>query len=238
VEDQLIVSFEAGCEWTPSMLSGYTYDFDAWRWLAARTDPIGQAVDAYGHTHANKLKGYKLYQARAEKPTWQMKFEGHDSGLLTKRWDELKRIYRFSPISADVWVSYAADGEQPPTSFARELPAPDAVTHNADASLGPKAAHASLPKEGKPAVAPRYEPIKLTGDAGEVTAKGWANGRWTVEFRRVLETPARTATDHIFARTTQFSIHVFDHTERVDEASESGRLWLQFEPAEKTAANE
>ena len=28
VEDSLLLSFESGCEWTPSLLGGYQYDFD------------------------------------------------------------------------------------------------------------------------------------------------------------------------------------------------------------------
>lgn len=78
---------------------------------------------------------------------------------------------------------------------------------------------------------PQYLPIRLEGDSGEVAAKGhWADGRWTVEYQRTLITPAMTATDSIFDRTTQFSIHVFDRAERLDQASESGRILLQFEP--------
>lgn len=79
---------------------------------------------------------------------------------------------------------------------------------------------------------PQYRPVRLTGDAGEVAAKGhWVDGRWTVEFRRALVTDARTTSDSLFQRTTQFSIHIFDHAERLDEASESERLFLQFEAA-------
>ena len=45
VEDSMILSFEAYCEWTPSFLSGYSFDFYGWQWLSARSDPLGQAVD-------------------------------------------------------------------------------------------------------------------------------------------------------------------------------------------------
>jgi hypothetical protein len=34
----------------------------------------------------------------------------------------------------------------------------------------------------------------------------------------------------MFDRSTQFSVHVFDGTERLDEAGESGRIMLEFEP--------
>ena len=48
VEDSILLSFEAGCEWAPSLLQGYVYDFDGWHWLAARSDPAGQAWDIAG----------------------------------------------------------------------------------------------------------------------------------------------------------------------------------------------
>jgi hypothetical protein len=125
-------------------------------------------------------------------------------------------------------VRYQPDG-RPPPAFAERLEPPSAFADTGTGSSGWVAdAHAAIP----PASVPQYRPVKLTGDAGEVTATGrWAEGRWTVELRRTLITPARTSSDSLFTRVTQFSIHVFDHTDRVDEASESGRLWLQFEPA-------
>ena len=65
-----------------------------------------------------------------------------------------------------------------------------------------------------------------------MAAKGhWEDGRWTVELRRTLVTDADTTSDSVFQRITQFSIHIFDHVERLDEASESGRLFMKFEPA-------
>jgi hypothetical protein len=233
VEDALLVSFEAGCEWTPSLLSGYTYDFDGWHWLAARTNPLGQAVDAYGHTHTVPRPNFVKYTARATNSTWQTKFEYFDPApaLLTAPWQELERLYRFVPMSKDVWVRYGPDNERRPPPFAERIPAPKADPQVKPAS---QAAHAA---PTPPRVVPQFRPVKLTGDAGEVAAKGhWADGRWTVEYRRVLETPGRTAHDVIFSRVTQFSIHVFDHTERVDEVSESGRLWLRFKSAKGSTA--
>jgi len=78
---------------------------------------------------------------------------------------------------------------------------------------------------------PQFEAVRLEGDAGEVSAKGaWENGFWTVEFRRDLLTPADTITDWVFVRLSQFSMYVFDGVERIDQASESPRLFLQFMP--------
>ncbi|MDH3902699.1 MAG: hypothetical protein OES90_05695, partial [Xanthomonadales bacterium] len=62
-------------------------------------------------------------------------------------------------------------------------------------------------------------------------------GYWTVEFQRALVTPIGKQDDMYFIRLTQFSIHTFDHVEKIDKASESGRLFLQFmekQPPEST----
>jgi hypothetical protein len=230
VEDSLLVSFEAGCEWTPSLLSGYVYDFDGWRWLAARSNPIGQAIDTAGHVQDRPLPklGFVKYKARATKPSWQMKFDRTRPGMFYKTWQELKRIYFFQPISEYNYVVYKPDGTRPYrwSAIVEQLEVPAVLPKATSASSGlVREAHADEPLP----LVPQFKPVKLTGDAGEVKAKGvWADGRWTVEFRRALVTPARTRTDVILERITQFSIHIFDHTERVDEASESGRLWLHF----------
>lgn len=228
VDDGLLISFEAGCEWTPSLLSGYVFDFDGWWWLAGRTNPIGQAVDTSGHVQKRWIpeRGYTKYESRNKKPFWNLKFTDNRTEILTKPWQELNRAYLLQPVVREVYVSNLPDG-RPPPAFTAELPAPAIETRTA---FGPSSAQASGAPEP---VALQYKPVKLTGDAGEVTAKGkWANGRWTVEFRRARVTPARTTTDSMFTRVTQFSIHVFDHTERVDEAAESGRLFLEFVPRE------
>ena len=69
----------------------------------------------------------------------------------------------------------------------------------------------------------------MDGNAGEVKAKGhWEDGYWTVEFQRALVTPIGKQDDMYFIRLTQFSIHIFDHVEKIDKASESKRLFLQF----------
>jgi hypothetical protein len=237
VEDSLLVSFEAGCEWTPSLLSGYVYDYDAWRWLAARTDPIGQAVDVSGHAQDRWIpdSGYAKYKARATKPTWQLKFDHARPGMFYMPWEEITRVYMFQPIAEEVYVAWEPDGYRPP-AFAKRLAAPEVEPHllAAPRFLGPRPAYAAP----GPSVVPQFQPVTLAGDAGEVAAKGrWADGRWTVEFRRLRVTPARFKTDAVFERVTQLSLHVFDHTERADEAAESGRLFLQFEPAPQPVGN-
>lgn len=226
IEDGLLVSLEEGCDWNPSPLTGYVFDFDGWLWLAARTNPLGQAVDTNGHAQdrwrANK--GFTKYQRRRQEPFWNMKFAGRGNpDNFTKPWQEVDRVYLFSPLQGpELYVSLEPDKElrlrQKP-DFAVRLPAP---------SVEPEAAKND---QTPPPLVQQFKPVKLTGNAGDVEAKGhWADGRWTVEYRRALITPAKTSSDSMLDRTTQFSIHVFDSTERLDEASESGRILLQFEP--------
>ena len=62
-------------------------------------------------------------------------------------------------------------------------------------------------------------------------------GYQPTDIRRILITPDTTMNDTVFNRLTQFSLHAFDSVERVDESSESGRLFLQFQPPETHLAN-
>jgi len=221
VEDSVMLSFEAGCEWTPSLLGGYLYDFDAWHWMAARSDPLGQAVDLYGNVRAGRsgLRDFVDYPSRVQEKEWQMKLiENHDVDLHAPV-EELDRVYIMQPVSTELQVRAVPDGGPRYPQFAERLPAP----------------------EGSPSdpakTYPQYQPVELTGGAGEVPAKGhWEDGYWTVEFRRVRLTPAEHIYDTIFNRTVQFSVHVFDHAERLDEASESGRLFLELLPPQQALA--
>ncbi len=225
VEDALLVSIEMSCGWAPSLLSGYVYDFDGWRWLAARTDPLGQAVDTAGLVQDRPIPRFVKYPSRNTTPFWNLNFVDDRPNILTAPWQDLKRVYLLRPMARTVYINMKPDGRRRRPAFVERLPAPEPKDPSL---LGPKSAHAA---RVPPAVVPQYKPVKLEGDAGEVAAKGhWADGRWTVEFRRGLVTPAQYTTDSVFDKVSQFSIHVFDHVERVDESSESGRLFFQFEP--------
>jgi hypothetical protein len=221
VEDSIMLSFEAGCEWTPNMLGGYIYDFDAWQWLAARSDPLGQALDLYGNVQDRdtKIPEFHPYPSRIVEDDWILKFtENHDVSL-TAEWDEIDRVYMLQPVTEDLWVRAVPDGGRQSPPFVEQVPAP----------------------AGKPddhgQVYPQFSPVKLTGSAAEVAARGqWADGYWVVEFQRARYTPAEHVYDTIFNRLVQFSVQIFDRTERLDESSESGRLFLQFLPPEQNLA--
>ena len=216
IEDSVLLSFEAGCEWTPSLLGGYMYDFDAWQWLAARSDPVGQALDLYGNVQDRSLPEFDGYRSRITQDDWILKFTENQDVEQTAEWQEIDRIYMLLPVSEDLWVKAVPDGGQQAPEFVEQLPPPSADEVSTDASY------------------PQFSPIPLSGSAGEVKAKGsWEDGYWTVEFRRDLHTPAEHIYDTIFNRLVQFSVHVFDGVERLDQVSESGRLFLQFMPKEE-----
>jgi hypothetical protein len=235
IEDALLVSIEGGCDWNPSLLANQVYDFDAWVWMAARTNPLGQAVDADGSVRIKWIPnlGYEKYTTRYPDPTWNVKFIDQRDDILTDSWQDLERMYKIVPPKQEVYVAYPPDGGRRAPEFAERIGPPSNPVQAINVSLGSSA------QESGPETAPQYRPVRLTGDAGEVAARGhWADGRWTVEFRRTLVTDADTTSDSVFQRTTQFSVQVFDHVERLDETSESGRLFLKFEPAEERQAPE
>ena len=212
-EDSVLLSFEAGCEWTPSLLGGYMYDFDAWQWMAARSDPLGQAVDMYGNVQDKKkyIPNFDPYDSRIVENDILLKFtENHDADL-TAEWNENDRVYMMQPVNKKLWVRKEPDDTNSKKGFAERLQAP------------------SSPPVDVAQVYPQFSPVKLTGRSGEVAAKGqWKDGYWTVEFRRARVTPKGHLEDTIFNRLTQFSVNVFDQTERLDQAGESPRLFLTF----------
>lgn len=213
VEDSLLLSFESGCEWTPSLLGGYQYDFDGWHWMAARTDPLGQALDTLGTVTDRVRPGFVKYASRVENDDWQMKFVDVAENKLHASWDQLERVYLLTPVTKDLYIGAMPDGGSFDLQFVEQIEAP-----------------AQRPPEGAESrTFPQFRPIKLYGDAGEISAKGnWQDGFWTVEFRRQLKTPLGGIWDMNFVRLTQFSLHVLDQQEGFDKVSESPRLFLEF----------
>lgn len=218
VEDSVMLSFEAGCEWTPSLLGGYMYDFDAWHWMAGRSDPLGQAVDLYGNVQDRRISNpdFHGYPSRITEDDWILKFTENQQPELQADWDEMDRVYMLMPVTKELYVKAVPDGGGHSPPFIEELAAPEA------------------PPTGDDQAYPQFSPVPLTGSAAEVKAKGhWEDGFWTVEFRRDRLTPAEHIYDTIFNRLVQFSVHVFNGTERLDEVAESPRLFLRFLPEEE-----
>ena len=221
VEDSVMLSFEAGCEWNPSLLGGAIYDFDAWHWMAGRSDPVGQAIDLYGNVRGRdtRLPGFEAFPSRVTEKEWELKFTENQAPELHAGWSELDRVYILQPVTEKLWVRAVPDGGKHAPAFVEQLPAPDAAP------------------EDVAVVIPQFSPIKLTGEAAEVAARGqWEDGYWTVEFRRARVTPVKHIYDTIFNRLVQFSVQVFDQAEQLDQAAESTRLFLQFMPPERALA--
>lgn len=210
VEDSLMLSFEAGCEWFPSFLAGYDFDFDAWHWLAGRTDPLGQVLDLSGSMKDAQLPINQQYTPRFDEDDWNLRITDTQEGHRHWPLEKLDRQYLLVPVMDTVYYHANLDGRRA-QEFARQLQPPAGDVPNA------------VP------VAPRYEPLKLEGNAAEVQGKGrWEDGFWTVELRRPLITEGGGSYDIQMTRLTQFSVQVYDRAERLDESSESGRLFLQF----------
>jgi hypothetical protein len=212
IEDSLLVSFEAGCEWNSTILAGYPFDFDGWHWLAARSDPVGQAWDIIGNMSRVREGDIEVYDSRPRESKWILKFTDkyQTSEMNHLPWQELDRSYMRWPVFPKVTVTRHLDRMTTEDASVR-LPAPDG------------------PPQGEETVFPSIKAVSVDGGAGEVAAKGhWENGYWTVEFRRSRMTPDKSINDVMFNRLTQFGLYIFDGVERFDEASESERLYLQF----------
>ncbi len=85
----------------------------------------------------------------------------------------------------------------------------------------------SAPTAFKGERVPRYSAGRPTLSAADVKAKGsWADGKWTVEFSRRLNTGQPDDTLFDVARTYRMAVSVHDRTGEMDKASEA--LVLNF----------
>ena len=165
-------------------------------------------------------RNFNAYQSRVVENDIILKFTENQDVDLHADWNELDRVYMEQPVDRKLWVRAVPDGGRRAPAFVETKSAPSSVPQDTSK------------------IYPQFSPVKLTGGAAEVAAKGqWKDGYWTVEFRRDRETPDGHLNDTIFNRLVQFSVHVFDQVERLDQASESARLFLQFLPKEQKLVN-
>ncbi len=104
---------------------------------------------------------------------------------------------------SEIWISRPEDGGE---TVEKRQPAP--TTYQGDRVAG-------------------YTPGAPSGSTADVRAKGvWANGRWTLELERRLDTgnPDDTAFD--LARSFKMALATFDRTGAMDKAS--GLIELNF----------
>ena len=113
VEDSVFISFEGGCEWAPSLMQGYVFDFDGWHWLAARSDPVNQAWDMDGTVQDQMIPGlnFDAYPARKSGMDWNVKFiERNDRSTMHDDWDALYRFYFYRKAGDTVYIRAEPDG--------------------------------------------------------------------------------------------------------------------------------
>jgi hypothetical protein len=71
----------------------------------------------------------------------------------------------------------------------------------------------------------QYQPQKPTGSAADVEAKGvWADGKWTVEFKRKLDTGHKDDTPFVVGKSLSFAVATFDKSEKGDHDVSKGIL--------------
>ena len=75
----------------------------------------------------------------------------------------------------------------------------------------------------------QFPPQKPTGSAADVEAKGeWANGKWTVEFKRKLSTGHKDDTVFAAGKSLGFAVATFDKSEKGDH-DVSKNIVLKFQ---------
>jgi len=63
----------------------------------------------------------------------------------------------------------------------------------------------------------QYPPQKPSGSAADVEAKGaWADGKWTVEFKRKLNTGHKDDTTFVVGKSLSFAVATYDKSEKGD----------------------
>ena len=71
----------------------------------------------------------------------------------------------------------------------------------------------------------QFPPQKPAGSAADVEAKGeWANGKWTVEFKRKLNTGHKDDTAFVAGKACSFAVATFDKSEKGDHDVSKGFL--------------
>ena len=80
-----------------------------------------------------------------------------------------------------------------------------------------------LPEKKTGDIIPQYPSQKPSGSAADVLAKGeWANGKWTVEFRRKLNTGNKDDTAFAAGKSYGIAVATFDKSEKGDHDVSKG----------------
>jgi len=80
-----------------------------------------------------------------------------------------------------------------------------------------------LPEKKTGDIIPQYPSQKPSGSAADVLAKGeWANGKWTVEFKRKLNTGNKDDTAFVVGKSYGIAVATFDKSEKGDHDVSKG----------------
>jgi hypothetical protein len=170
----------------------YTEDAD-------REDAFSLAIEHTGEFTANMLSGNE-----ATWDVWHWKaFRTNPQGFAM---DRSHRYFKSQPaVKANKHT--AKDGSE--LWIARPEDLGDTVERKQPA-----------PSENKGSRIPQYLPGIPTGSAADVQAKGhWADGKWTLEFARKLDTGYPDDTPLSLSRTYKFAVGVHNDTGDMDKAS-------------------
>ena len=86
-----------------------------------------------------------------------------------------------------------------------------------------------VPEKKTTPIVLQYPSQKPTGSAADVQAKGeWANGKWTVEFKRKLNTGNKDDTAFVVGKSCGMAVATFDKAEKGDhDVSKAFQLKIQ-----------
>jgi signal transduction histidine kinase len=163
---------------------------DLWHWKAARTNPLGYADDMW--IDNTLVEGYdeEAKEAALHRDSTESLLEGLSVGYIRN-------------------VNESGDA---PRYYKPKLGEEDRFLFWEDVEKGEVLEVAGNEFERGYTV-PGYLLRRPTGSQGDIDAKGtWRNGRWTVEFRRRLQTGNPDDVQFDVSKTYRFGIAVMDNT--------------------------
>lgn len=150
------------------------------------------------------------------------KFDSDMKAGIESKWDVWEwGAARTNPsgYALDRTHVYSKTAPQPPIK-ARRLTTRDSgqifFSHPIDEGT-PCYTKIEAPEAKKTDILAQYPSQKPSGSAGDVEAKGeWANGKWTVEFKRKLNTGHKDDTAFVVGKSLSFAVATYDKNEKGD----------------------
>lgn len=182
---------------------------DMWHWKSVRTEPNGQLDDKYvGFKSSGKCSGdnCRLADAKTDGGYKDNKFASFDAACLADPDGSLSLPCFMGPAGSELYT------EDEPALFAADMVKFVDTFKTGDLVSGMTTA-------------------PFVGGRGDVTTSAaYASGKWTLEIKRALTTPAGAAEDVQFSdltKTYEFGLAVFDNTQ-INHAAHGGVLKFTF----------